>query len=68
MTELLGIRATDARLKSEFFSGKSDTHPHGLSGMRFILPYENDKGCWDTAPSAYEMSEWAQDWYPQLHG
>lgn len=41
------IRAQDARAKSAFFAGEADRHPHGLSARRFLLPYENDRRCFD---------------------
>lgn len=58
MMELEKVRAKEAREKREYVDGKSDTHPHGLSGLRFLLPYENGKGCWDTAPKSYRYSEY----------
>lgn len=52
------IREGEARSKSAFFAGEADDHPHGLSGLRAILPYENEKGCWDTHPRGWQVSEW----------
>lgn len=37
------IREIEAKGKVAFFSGETDRHPHGKSGLRFILPYENDR-------------------------
>lgn len=36
-------REQDAKGKSSFFAAKTDRHPHGKSGLRFLLPYENDR-------------------------
>lgn len=58
---LLDIRAGDAKAKSAFFEGMTDRHPHGLSGQRFVIPHEESKNCWDTAPHASEASEYGND-------
>lgn len=57
VTDILKLREIDAKGKANFFAGKTDKHPQGQSGKRFLLPYENDKRCWDTAPFAHGFSE-----------
>ena len=37
------IRELDAKGKSAFFAAQTDRHPQGVSGLRFLLPYENDR-------------------------
>lgn len=47
MDRLLALREADAKAKSAFYAGLTDKHPHGLSGHKFLLPYENDRRCND---------------------
>jgi len=56
--ELNDMRARDAKAKAAFFEGKSDRHPHGLSGARHLIPREDTKNCWDTSPGGSNCSEW----------
>jgi hypothetical protein len=57
--DLLNIRARDARRLSAFYLGKTDDHPHGLSGRdRVFLPAAEDKRCLDTSPGGWRFSEW----------
>ena len=56
---LLAQREANAKAKIAFLTGASEIHPHGVSGLRYILPYENDKRLWDTSPWRYEYSEFA---------
>lgn len=51
-------RSKDAKAKSAFYAGRTDSHPHGMSGRKWVLPPEDSKGCWDTAPHALRFSEW----------
>lgn len=52
------IRAADAKEKAAYYRGDTDRHPHGVSGKRYLLPPEDDNRCWDTAPTAWQFSEW----------
>jgi len=58
MKPLLQIRASDARALSEWLSGVTDVHPHGLSGRRHLLPKFLTSDCWDAAPAGLLFSEW----------
>lgn len=55
---LLKARKREAKAKSDFFAGDSSTHPHGRSGLRWIVLPECGNSQWDTAPRAFEFSEW----------
>lgn len=48
-------RERDAKAKAAFFAGETGRHPHGQSGLWFLLPYEDDRRCFD---GRYEFSEW----------
>lgn len=40
----------------------ADAHPGGVSGKRWLVdPHDCCKRCWDTAPDAWEFSEYARD-------
>jgi hypothetical protein len=52
------LRAAEARAKAAFYAGKTDIHPHGLSGLRWIVPPEDGKNMWDTHPNDYHFSEY----------
>jgi hypothetical protein len=56
--KLENIRAEEAKGKIAFYGGETDRHPQGESAKRFLVPYENGKGCWDTHPRGYLRSEW----------
>jgi hypothetical protein len=53
------IRAANARQMSLWFEGKAK-NPHGLSGHRWVVHPLESKNMWDTHPSAWMSSEWAQ--------
>ena len=57
MTTLEQARERDAKLKAAFFRGETDKHPHGASG--WIIPREEGRNMWDTAPYAFRFSPWA---------
>ena len=47
------IRASDAKKLSDYFNGKTDRHPHGLSGKKWIIPYQLSK-------ETRDWGEWAR--------
>lgn len=53
---ILKGREAEAVAKSAFFSGDTDLHPHGLSGKKWLIPYENDRRMFDAMDMAF--SEW----------
>lgn len=55
---LLTQRARLARMKSDWYAGRAERHPHGLSGLRHLLPRDLTQDCRDTAPHAFRFSEW----------
>lgn len=59
MRSILEDRARNAKLMSAFYASQDRRHPHGISGLRNLLPNENDRRCMDTAEAGYECSEWA---------
>jgi len=53
-------RARDAKALSEFLAGDTDTHPHGLSGKRWLIPSVNDKRNLDCGLHSLGCSEWGR--------
>jgi hypothetical protein len=54
---ILDARARDAKAKSAFYAGSVDRHPHGQSGLRFILPMENSRNFWSEVLEYAETHE-----------
>lgn len=55
---VLEARERDAKAKALFYSGATDTHPHGLSGKRWVIPPECGQDCRDTSRAGWKFSEW----------
>jgi len=58
MATIEQTRASDAKAKYLYYTGQSNTHPHGESGKRWLLVPEDDKRCRDTSVAGYSLSEW----------
>ena len=59
MTDLNKSRERDAKRKLLFYHGRTDTHPHGISGKNWIIPYDFSKSLWDTSKDCPYFGEWA---------
>jgi len=44
-----------------WLKGETDAHPGGLSGERHMIDGLESKRCWDTAPHAWQFSEFSTE-------
>lgn len=57
---LLVVREGEAKRLSDWMECRSDAHPHGLAGLRVLLPRYLTSNTRDTSADGYSCSEWGE--------